>query len=228
MRKLKSLIVLLLIHPICWAEDAPSHYNRISLQAEASAEVDNDQLVAVLYRQKEGQDSASLASEINRNMQWAMDLAGKVKGIKAQTLDYRTTPVYRKNTASGWRVSQSLRLESSDHRALSHLIGQLQTRLAVQSMSYQVSERKRQQAEEQLITEALARFQSRAKLVARQLGRKDYRLVQLDVNTNDTAAPPMPKTRMMAASAVSNTPRLEAGTSEVRVRVRGSVELSED
>lgn len=227
MRSYPLLLLLLICSSNAFGDQVPPSFNRVSLQAEASAEVDNDQLVAVLYIQKEGNDSASLARDINRTMQWAMDLAGKMKDVQAQTLGYRTAPVYRKNVASGWRVSQSMRLESADHQALSHLIGQLQTRLALQSVSYEISKQKRRQAEEQLISEALARFQDRARLVTRQLGRKDYRLVQLDVNSGGQLPSPIPRTRMLAAEPAS-TPRLEAGTSEVRVQVSGTVELSED
>lgn len=226
MPRLSHLLLLLLLTPAVFAEDAPV-YNRVSLSAQASGEVANDQLVAVLYTQQEGNDAAALAKTVNRNMQWAMDLASRSKDVRAQTLGYRTTPVYRKNVASGWRVSQSLRLESEDSKALSKLIGQLQSRLAVQSVSYKVSEQQRRKVEEELISQALQRFQQRAQLIAEGLGHTGFRLVQLSVNGGGQPQPVFAKAAMMRAEA-DIAPRLEAGTSEVRVSVQGTVELNAD
>jgi len=226
MPRLSHLLLLLLLAPAAFAESAPV-YNRVSLSAQASGEVANDQLVAVLYTQQEGNDAAALAKLVNRDMQWAMDLATGSKGIRAQTLSYRTTPIYRKNVASGWRVSQSMRLESDDSKALSRLIGQLQSRLAVQSVSYKVSEQQRRKVEEQLITMALKRFQQRAQLIAEGLGHTGYRLVQLSVNGGGQPQPVFAKAAMMRAEA-DVAPRLQAGSSEVRVSVQGTVELNED
>ncbi len=220
------LLMLLLLTPAALADTTPV-YNRVSLSAEASGEVANDLLVAVLYTQQEGNDAAKLAKTVNRDMQWAMDLAKRTAGIQAQTLNYRTAPIYRKNVASGWRVSQSMRLESTDTKTLSKLIGQLQSRLAVQSVSYKVSGPQRRRVEEQLITEALKRFQQRARLIADGLGHQRYRLVQLSVNGGGQPQPIYAKAAMMRAEA-DVAPRLEAGSSEVRVSVQGTVELSED
>ena len=91
------------------ASQEPTTYDRISLSASASAKVENDELVVVLYSQREGSEVAALADTVNRNIKWGLDRARKATGVKAQTLDYETIPVYRDRLLSGWRVLQGVR-----------------------------------------------------------------------------------------------------------------------
>jgi len=206
-----------------WAGDEESHYDRVNLSASASDEVENDLLVAVLFEQREGQDPASLAAQVNRAIAAGLERAKRIPGVKVQTLDYRTTPVYRKAVLSGWRVRQSIRLESRDTAALGRLIGDLQASLQVQSIDYRISEERRARAEDGLIKRALAGFGQRAKLIAGELGRPGYRVVSLNVATQGAPMQPM-RLRMMAADAMA-APALEPGTQQLNVSVSGTVEL---
>lgn len=207
-----------------FAEDQTLTYDRINLSVSASDEVENDTLVAMLFAQKEGNDAARLAKEVNGDVAWALKLAEEATGIKAQTLDYQTNPIYRNQTLTGWRVRQSLRLESRDAAALSELIGTLQKRLEVGHIGYSVSEERRKQAEDRLIAEALAAFSQRAALIAGQLQRPGYRLVQMDINTGaDIYRPQLARAAAMEMSGAA--PPLEVGTQAVRITVSGTIEL---
>ena len=126
---IRRLVIPLLLLPVCqlaWADEQPLTYDRISLSASASVQVENDTLVAVLYAQREGRDPAKLADEVNQHVRWAVDQAKQAAGITLKTLDYHTSPVYRDGKLSAWRVRQSIRLESTDSAQLSTLIGALQ------------------------------------------------------------------------------------------------------
>ena len=59
------LLAGLMLGPVAAADDKPLTYDRISLQAGASAEVGNDILVAVLFAQREGDNAQELAAEVN-------------------------------------------------------------------------------------------------------------------------------------------------------------------
>lgn len=224
---LTSLLLVISISP-AWADDKDSTYDRVTLSVSAETKVGNDTLVAVLYSQKEGANTTKLAREVNQNLSWALDMAKQTAGIKVQTLDYRTDPVYRKQVLQGWRVKQSLRLESRNSAALSGLIGELQKRLAVESISYQVSPEKRKLSQDELIQQALVDFRARADMVAKAWERPGYRLVQIDINTSDHT--PRPKMMRMAAMEMSAnampSPAIEAGSQTVRVSVNGVVELT--
>ncbi len=120
------------------AHDAPPTYDRINFQVSATREVENDTLVATMYSERNGQQPSAMADEVNQIISWAVDLARKESAIKVQTLNYQQNPVYKNQTVSGWRVRQSIRLESADVTALSTLVGELQKRLAVASLRYLV------------------------------------------------------------------------------------------
>ena len=145
--------------------------------------------------------------------------------MKAQTLDYQTTPVYRNNRVDGWRVSQALRLESPDGAALSELIGRLQQHLAVRSVVYEVSPGQWAAAENALIGQAIAGFMARARSVTEAFGKSDFRIV--DVRIGSGGRPPMPRYYGGAAMAMEAAPAppLEAGTQDVSVEVSGTIEL---
>jgi len=208
--------------------EGPTH-NIVNLSAEASREVANDLAVAVLTAAAEGSEPKRPADEVNQAVNWALEQARAADGIKVETQGYSSSPIYRDNTLRGWRVQQSIRLESGDPAALSQLVGRLQERLALQSLTFAVSTQAQRAAEGELIARALEAFRQRADLIRRELGRSSYRLVNLDVNTAG-APPPQPILRgnMALAAGAVHAPSFEAGTRELTVRVSGSVELTED
>ncbi len=206
----------------------PTH-NLVSLTAAASSQVANDLLVAVLGATAEGSEARRPADEVNRAVNWALDQARASAGVRVQTHSYGSSPIYRDNTLQGWRVHQSVRLESADSALLSDLIARLQERLALQSLGFEVSTAAQSAAEDELIARALAAFRQRAELVTRELGRSGYRLVRVDVDTGG-APPPRPMLRAAAAMAAEAVapPQVEAGTRELTVRVSGTIEVTED
>lgn len=210
-----------------FAQAEPLTYDRINFSVSAQQEVENDTINASLYVQREGNEAGKLADEVNAEITWAVELAKKSPAVKVQTMGYQTFPVYSKTRLSGWRVRQSISLETDDSSELSTLLGTLQSRLAIQSIYYSISHARRQKVEKQLIEEALAGFTERAKLVAAQLNRSDYRIVNLNISTQDQSQPryrtnaPM----MMAEKASVSPPSLEAGEQSLSVVVHGTIEL---
>jgi predicted secreted protein len=79
------------------------------------------------------------------------------------------------------------------------------------------------------MSEALKAFQQRAEQVTRELGRKRYRIVVLDVNTGGATPPPWrPVARTMAMDVAAAPPAIEAGDQPVTVNVQGTIELQND
>ncbi len=222
------LVLALLSGPVLAHSDTPQ-YNRVNLNESAQTEVENDLLVAVLFAQAEGRDAATPADEVNRVMDWAISMAKSQPEMKVQTLGYDTSAIYNKGSIRGWRVNQSLRLESRDSRALSDLIARLQEQLKVQSIGYQVSDEQRRRHLDDLTAEALARFQARAQHIARSLGRSNFRVVRIQISDGQPTPMPMARGMMMEAavdSAIAPA-RIEAGTRQMTVSVSGEIELSE-
>jgi predicted secreted protein len=209
------------------AHETPQSYDRINFQVSAIEEVENDTLVVVMYSERSGQKPSVIADEVNRNIGWAIDLAKKNNAIKAQTLNYRQDPLYKNQSISGWKVRQSIKLESTEIASLSALIGELQSRLSVASLRYTVSPMSRDNVERRLIAEALSRFKSRGEQITVELERTGYRIVNIDVITSGRSPTPV---RMRAAAFMENssavpTPSIEPGTQTVSVQVSGTIEL---
>ena len=209
------------------AHDQGEPYDRVDLQVTADTSVDNDTLVIVLYAEAQEQLQRDASDQVNDAVRWALARAGQVSGVDARTLGYRSNPVYRNQSLTGWRVRQSLRLESGNSDALSALAGELQSRLAIESVAYDATPAARAAAEDQVIAAAIAGFQARARLVAEHLGRTGYRIVRLSVSTHGQPPGPVPmRMAAMAADAGQGAaPALEGGTQQISVTVSGTIEL---
>jgi len=208
------------------AHENPQSYDRINYQVSAAEEVANDTLEVIMFSERSGQKPSTIADEVNRNISWAVGLAKKSDGIKVQTLHYRQDPLYSNQSISGWRVRQSIRLESTDAESLSALIGEMQGRLSVESLRYTVSPTLRDKVERSLIAEALNRFKSRGEQITTELGRTGYRIVNIDVATSGQSLAPvhLRASAMMADEAVA-APSIEPGVQSVSVQVSGTIEL---
>jgi len=203
---------------------AVAQENVVTLQAQASGEVNNDQLVAVLAAEAQGSDPAMLAASINRRMAAALEIARGFAAVRLRSGNYQTYPRYRDRRIDGWHAAQELRLESTDFTAAARLIGALQKDLVVRSMTVRLSPEARRAAEDGLIPEAIEAFRARAEIARKSLNAKTYRLKSLTVDTG-ASAPPVPLATMARAESSVPPPSVEPGTSQVTVTVSGTVQL---
>ena len=211
------------------AHENQDHYNRISFSVSAEADAANDQLVVIMSIIKKGKNLKTLADEVNKTMAWALKTADKTDNIKAQTQGYQTNPDYTKGKQTGWQVSQSLSLKSTDIETLSDLLGKLQTQLQIKSVSYQVTEENRRLIKERLTTQALERFTQKASSIVQALRRKNYKIVSINISS-DRAGHPRPMAVMargMMASESVAAPSFEPGTQKISVSASGTIEILE-
>ncbi|MEX2479778.1 MAG: SIMPL domain-containing protein [Gammaproteobacteria bacterium] len=208
--------------------EAPSR-NLVTLSVSAEEEVDSDLLVVRLVATHEAVKQAQAAKRVNEDMAWALAAARQSSGIRAQTLDYRTNPVYDDRRITAWRMQQALRLESAERTALTELLGTLQERLAIEAISYEVSPTVRVATEERLIEAAIQRFGERAERITRAFGHTRYAIVNVNVGTSGYQPPPMPyQGRALAMKAEMADPSIEAGQQTLSVNVDGTIELGRE
>ena len=208
------------------AHDAEPTYDRITLSASAEREVENDLLVAVLFAEYQASRQQKVSETVNAAIRWVLDKSKETDGIKVQTMQYSTASLYDKKIITGWRARQSIRLESKDAEKLSDLIGELKERLSVGSVNYAVSKAERDLAAEALTAEALAQYRRRAEQIARELGRKTYRIVQLNINSQGVHPRQIAyATRGAMAMEKAAGPAIEAGVQSVSVNVSGTIEV---
>ena len=227
MRKIIIAVVLAFTTTSHAADNAPSR-NLVSFSVSAKEDVASDLLIVRLFVEHEARAQAKAADLVNKAMAAALTTARQTKGVKAQTQDYRSDPIYNEQQKiSAWRVHQGLRLESADHDALTALLGTLQASLAIESVGYEVSDSLRETVEERLTGDAIKGFSVRAQQVAASFGRKGYTLVNVNLDQRGSMPPPMPYGgRAMAMKADVASPAIEAGTQSLEVAVNGTIELA--
>ena len=224
------LLALIFVVSAAQANDE-TLYNVFSLSSEASAEVDNDLMVATLVVAAEDKDPALLASKINASMSWAVNVLRPFGALKIKTRDYQTYPRYDSGKIRkliGWRGSQSIQVETDDFEAAGKAIQKLQERLQVQSIQLAAKAETRTAAADALINDALSAFKKRASLIQRNMGATGFRILDVNIQSDQGSAA-MYDSRsngmeMMRSSVVAE-PAIEAGTSRVSVQVYGRVQL---
>jgi predicted secreted protein len=223
----KLLFALLLIPVLAQSQENESQYNRVHLSASAQTELANDTIIVNLYAEEEGSRPAQLADVVNKKILWAVALLKKHPKIKLQTSAYTTSPVYQKKLIKSWRLRQSIRLESREMTETSELLGELQTRLALQSMRFTVSPELKASTDDTLIAEALTAFGKRAQLITDQLKRKSYKLVDINIATSGRS-PVLYQRDAVSSMAMKSVaaPAIEAGEQRMQVTVSGTIELA--
>lgn len=220
------LVIGALISSNVHGDDDSVRYDQVNLSVSAETRVSNDVLVIVLFAQREAERQSEAADAVNEAMTWAIAEARKSPSVDSQTLGYSVSPVYKDRRIVGWRSRQQLELRSSDSTAVTELLGRLQSRLAIQSMNYEIGPGARQAATDALIDEAIQSFKSRAARIADRMGRGGYRLVNMAINSSHHT-PPVMRTMAMRAEAADAVaaPAIDAGEQTVTVTINGTIEL---
>lgn len=221
----KALMLCAAVLPApAWAEGALAFYDRVEFTVTASSEIATDNLVAYLSRQMEGDGAGALSDQVNKAVSQAIKLIKQSPEIKAESAGYETTPLYQDERLVGWRVRQSIRVESGNFARLSALLGDLQQNLNLDGINYEVTPESMRRAEDSLTEQALASFQQRAEKITRGLGRARYRIITMRITNPILPIQP----GMMGARSMAAAPNLEPNEKKVQVSVTGTIELQTD
>lgn len=206
------------------------NYNVANIQADAMRQVSNDEMHAVLYIEKSHKQPAELAAQITQTMNQAMALAKKYPQVKIETGSQSTYPVYLDNSQKlkEWRGRAEINIESTNFKAASQLIAELQQNFQTQSINFTVSDAQRKKVENELMIEASKNFQQRAQLLTQAWNKSGYQLVHLNLNTSNAYPQPVMMRESMAkfASADAAAPQtVAAGESKISVNANGSIQF---
>ncbi len=219
------------IVPVQAQSTSETLYNVFNLTSEATAEVDNDLMIATLVVQLEDKDPAVLADKVNTTMAWAIDVLKPYEMLNIKTRDYQTYPRYDTSQVRrliGWRATQTLQLETEDFGAAGQAIQKLQEKLQVQGIRLMTRDSTRETASDQLIEEALNAFKDRARLIQKNMGSNGYQILDVNIQTGQSNTPMFNARAEMSdvmRSSVASEPTVEPGTSRVTVQVFGRVQL---
>jgi len=209
----------------------PPFFNVVTLEANATADVTSDTLTATLFTEEQGPDPGQLAARVNARIEEALAKAKAEPKVEARSGNYQTNAIYdRANQITGWRIRADITLESRDFKAISTLVGAMQPLVKLWSLNFSLSRGAREAAETKLTSEALARFQEKARAIAKTLNFPSYAIGQITVRSEGPMVA-QPTFRTAAVGMGESLPPapgpvpVEPGKSAVTVFVSGSVIL---
>ena len=213
-----------------FADDARLNYNIANVQADATRQVSNDEMHAVLFVEKSHKQPAELSSQITQLMNQAAALGKKYPTVKLETGSQTTYPIYDNDNQKlkEWRGRAEVQIESKDFKAASQLISELQQNFQTASINFTVSDEQRKKVENELIAEASKNFQQRAQLLAQAWNKSGYNLVSLNLNTSNYYPQPIMMRSNMAKMAMAEAAPVQdvaAGESKITVSANGSVQF---
>ncbi|MGE8685101.1 MAG: SIMPL domain-containing protein [Acinetobacter sp.] len=216
--------------PILAQAADPLNYNLVNIQSDATRQVSNDEMNAVLYIEKSNKQPAELATQINQLMTQAVNTSRKYPMVKIETGSQTTYPIYDNDNRKlkEWRGRAEIRLESTDFKAASQLISELQQNFQTQSINFSVSDAQRKKVENELMVEASKNFQQRAQALTQAWNKSGYNLVNLNLNTNNYSNPISPRISMMKAAAPADMVAEQAmvgGESKISVNANGAIQF---
>ncbi len=207
------------------AEELPKDRYHFSVSARGQA--DNDWMVVVLSSQRQDKDLARASDAVNKEMAWALEQIEADLEIQSSTEGYSSNPVYmdKGREVRAWRVSQQLRLQSSNFDLLTSKLQKLQQQLSIQQMAFSVKPDTRDLLVEDLMVEALANFRRRAKLIAHQMDAVDFSAVNININSGGNQQQYARPAMMRSMSADMAAPAVAGGASDLVVSISAEIEL---
>ena len=203
----------------------------VSLSASASLEVTKDLFGITLNTTREGQDAASVQSQLKQALDAALTEAKKATKpgqLEVQTGAFSLSPRYtNKGVINGWQGSAELIVEGRDMQAIGQLTGRITT-LTISRVAYSLSRELREKTEGEVSAQAIARYRAKAADYAKQFGYAGYVVREVNVSGNEQPSAPVPMYRAKAMSVASSDESLpvEAGKGVVTVSVNGTVQMN--
>ena len=228
---LSSLVLTSLLSTATFAQPTEQlNYNLVNVQAEATRQISNDEMYAVLYIERSKKQPAELSALITQLMNQAIAASKKYPQVKVETGTQSTYPVYDNDSQKlkEWRGRAEIRLKSTDFKAVSQLISELQQNFQTQSINFTVSDAQRKKVENELMVEASKNFQQRAQMLTSAWNKSGYQLVNLNLNTNNYYPQPVMMRANMAKFAgaeAADAQNVAAGESKITVNANGSIQF---
>ena len=227
------LILFLALAAVPAASAQPSQqpfFNVVTIEASATADVPTDTLTVTLFVEEQGPDPAALATRVNARLEEALARAKREPKVEAHSGNYQTTPVYDR-AEPDHRLAHPRRCRARKPRLQGCLRRSPAPAAGAQAGVDDVLALRaaREAADAALLTEALGKFQERARAVAKGLGFPGYQLGQIVVRNEGPIRPPPIAYRQHGDVGDGRRRRgpvpVEGGKNAVTVFVSGSIVL---
>jgi len=201
---------------------------RLSLQAEASSEIAQDEVAITLATELEGADQGDVAKRLTEQLSQTLSAARGQAGIEARNGAYRLWPTTdRDGKITAWRGRAEVVLESQDLPGAAALAARLSAHMPIANVAFSLSPEARAKEEKRLLKQAADAFAQRASDAAGAFGFAGYRIRKIELGGSGTVFAKQAQPGYLRAAMASDAapPELEAGMATVTVTVQGEVAL---
>jgi len=207
------------------SSDKVAKWPQASLQAAASAQVEQDTVRIVLAAQVNDSTQQSVSQALSRIVQAALDQAKGNEQVKAYTGQYSVWPFTDdKGRLTRWQGRAEVVLESTHFDQASSLAGKLSQDMAMSGVTFSVSDARRAKLEAQLLDQAAQAFRDRAQAAAKAFGFPAYEIRDINIGGDGIRYEQAPRMMSMAADKTAAVP-LQGSTQQVTVTVQGRIFL---
>ena len=233
---MKKLLFILLALPFAVSaqekNDEPK-LPRVSFSVDVEKEVAMDILQVNVFVQEENTDLKALHKTVSEKLNQALAKIKAKSAVKIQQNNRNTSARYNeKGRKNGWVERADLVLESKDFFALSQLIDDISDIFSIEFIQAKLSKDAQIQLEDEMTKAVLEKFRQKAQLTANTLQAKSYRIVSLDLPTNNrdfavTRHYAMEERAMMASAKAAEPVQLESGTTHLKSYLNATIELEQ-
>jgi len=198
--------------------------------ADASIEVDNDEMLVVLSVSKDGPNATQISQEVLAKLTAAVERSKLHADIERRTGQISTTPVWGPNGKTKlWSAQASLELTSTNLNALSRLASELTDVMQINQVSYRVSASKVALTEKKLLSDLAANFQRKAQDLTSAFGFSRHEVKSLNFSQQSQSMPlmrmAMAAPRAMADGAAPVPIPQESGKTTLSLRMSAQIGL---
>lgn len=204
----------------------------VSLSAEATIEVANDEVVVNFRVEERGKKLDALRKRVNQMSASIKQSLAKEKGVKLKTSSRRVNPIWKPNqynsVRDSWVVVQTGTITSKNLEDVPRWLDMIEHAGAkLQNLSFRISDTLRRNTEEQLRIQAIKQFRIKAATVSKALDATSFSIRHL--NTGNAFTPPSVYRGEMAMMSKSRhaTPALSSGDSRITVSVSGDIVVNQ-
>ncbi len=159
-------------------------YNMISLSESATRSVAKDEMTINLMVMEQGRSPVELTKKITEKINRMIKL-----NPKTEESDFSISLAGRYSdrlNSKLWREVATLRIVGTNFAKMNELIEQTQDIARIQDISFNISRQTKAKIENELTEEALKRLNDRSKLVSKNMGLSNFRIVNMNIGTQTT------------------------------------------
>ena len=199
----------------------------LNLDAQAYAEVQQDTVIITLQATKQSADQAEVTKALSETVSTVLEELKKQNKVKVSTGNYYVRPQQDKDgNITAWQGRSELILESTQMVEAADLAAAYQNQMPVANVNFTVSRQARAEAEQKLMTDAVAAFNQRAQTMVTALQFDSFEIKTMQLGGGGAI---YPRSVSFAASPMMKADSapipLESGTEELSLSLSGSIYL---